>query len=913
MPYKTEELTPTKGGILSPNLSAEKTGVRNYVRKVQLRRSFDKEIRREGDAFFKPTRNDPYIDQAYPCRDENNLPIEVPITQIHAAINPNGLDLTIVATPTKLLSMIRTTNAFYFNKPNTDADYFGAAIIKADTALKEFRVPNDWTDNNPNPFLAGYTIQIVESAANDGVYTVAADAVYDGGADETVITVLEVIPADFTVGALAFDGVINELRDDVGVDVSEHLYYFERFDRWVELATGFSEEGHRWEIETLGNFTVFNNGVDPLYILDLRSFRARPIYELREQGIVRVDTIGQFNGVLMLGNVTELDSDDLEKLMIGADPTNPDPYGAYDSFTTEVRTQFKVVTGVQSRPDKWAPSFIGSIAERSRLLILRWRPLSLNIGDELVISGAGVLGGDLITKIFAIGVPTFAPRAPDVPGTGYTTTTDVPTFSDGKGFGLTVDVVEVAGEITLITINQTGNGYLAGEVITIDAGGQDATMTIGFTDATGITIGEKADRTIEDRVVQKLENLSLAPNPASYELLDKSDAVLRIIAVRDRVAIFKSNSIFIGQPTGDVVNPFNFTQTYRGDRTPFWRWTVVNIEEDYVVYAGANAFYRYNLTTQKPTELPKLSIASKLFLDNSVIAEMEQVYAFNCDVTREVWFMFPAAEKLIGIGGLAWDVRFNSVSEIDHYYTAGTNARIERNEIVEEEPSVRDRNRVEETVTLLGETFGAIKIYGRTNEPRSELGGKEKLYVRGALFTDDTKLTQVGTTVTSDLDFFGAEMVGRFIMWPDKSFVEITAFVGKREVTVDSGEDQAAVANVGIYVSEYDSWFLAGWGSFKTNFNEKDLRSYVLLGGSDNETSDMRIQLYGTTNPNDDEDEGLVCEKILSPMIKQNFLPAFLRFTYLRDKVTISGRCDASISGRLFEIAVRKSRSIVRS
>lgn len=63
-------------------------------------------------------------------------------------------------------------------------------------------------------------------------------------------------------------------------------------------------------------------------------------------------------------------------------------------------------------------------------------------------------------------------------GTGYTTATAVPT-TGGSGNGCVVNITDDgAGGVQDITINQGGTGYLVGDTLTIDAGGQDATFMV---------------------------------------------------------------------------------------------------------------------------------------------------------------------------------------------------------------------------------------------------------------------------------------------------------------------------------------------------------------------------------------------------------------------------------------------------
>jgi len=63
-------------------------------------------------------------------------------------------------------------------------------------------------------------------------------------------------------------------------------------------------------------------------------------------------------------------------------------------------------------------------------------------------------------------------------GTGYTTTTGVTTIG-GNGVGLILDIVDDgSGGVLSFTIVNGGSGYAQGDIVTIDAGNQDATITI---------------------------------------------------------------------------------------------------------------------------------------------------------------------------------------------------------------------------------------------------------------------------------------------------------------------------------------------------------------------------------------------------------------------------------------------------
>jgi hypothetical protein len=88
--------------------------------------------------------------------------------------------------------------------------------------------------------------------------------------------------------------------------------YFEEPSRWQIIGEGFSENGRRWEVSSIDGETVFNNSVDLPVSYRVEWRFVKPLYELREQGVVSVGTIAEFNGILLCGDVTELTETDLD-------------------------------------------------------------------------------------------------------------------------------------------------------------------------------------------------------------------------------------------------------------------------------------------------------------------------------------------------------------------------------------------------------------------------------------------------------------------------------------------------------------------------------------------------------------------------------------------------------------------------
>jgi hypothetical protein len=89
------------------------------------------------------------------------------------------------------------------------------------------------------------------------------------------------------------------------------------------------------------------------------------------------------------------------------------------------------------------------------------------------------LKSDILNTISGTGVPTTTTLT--APGTGYTNLTGIAcTGGTGNGFG--VDIVTAGNAVVSYTISTAGTGYTVGDVLTIAAGGNNATITINAID-----------------------------------------------------------------------------------------------------------------------------------------------------------------------------------------------------------------------------------------------------------------------------------------------------------------------------------------------------------------------------------------------------------------------------------------------
>ena len=91
--------------------------------------------------------------------------------------------------------------------------------------------------------------------------------------------------------------------------------YVEDFaQEWVKIGDGYSPNGSRWEVEQVGDDIVFNNGFDLPVSYRLVDLEVTPLYELRERGVASVGSITSFNDVLMLHDIRQIKSTDVNAI-----------------------------------------------------------------------------------------------------------------------------------------------------------------------------------------------------------------------------------------------------------------------------------------------------------------------------------------------------------------------------------------------------------------------------------------------------------------------------------------------------------------------------------------------------------------------------------------------------------------------
>lgn len=91
--------------------------------------------------------------------------------------------------------------------------------------------------------------------------------------------------------------------------------YFAVPTRWQIIGSGFSSQGRRWEAVDVNGSTVFSNGVDLPVEYRVEYWETKPLYELREQGVISLGAIGQDSSILIGADVTEIEITDVDTVL----------------------------------------------------------------------------------------------------------------------------------------------------------------------------------------------------------------------------------------------------------------------------------------------------------------------------------------------------------------------------------------------------------------------------------------------------------------------------------------------------------------------------------------------------------------------------------------------------------------------
>jgi hypothetical protein len=315
--HKPITLTPKDGGKLATDVSGNEVGLQNYRVKRDWRRFLDRELRREGHDYFLPNRDASsgtlvtgnwthqdsapyyYLVTGFIVGNTYQWDVGNSTSMTEQSVVGNGrlfpgpgpvTDTRFVATRTSYYLWKTVVGGEPVPFPITDRIYeFQNQILAAPEPVNLLIMARS---QQKTAVIAGTPTTLYRFfTTSEGGYVEDVDSFtyWDDYADDYVVEAS-------TPEAYADD------------------YFEDNAGGWEVIGSGFSAEGYRWEAVPLGGDVVFNNGVDLPVVYGLNEFEVTPLYELRENGVLSVRTITEFNSTLLLMDVTQAKEDAFDSL-----------------------------------------------------------------------------------------------------------------------------------------------------------------------------------------------------------------------------------------------------------------------------------------------------------------------------------------------------------------------------------------------------------------------------------------------------------------------------------------------------------------------------------------------------------------------------------------------------------------------
>lgn len=299
---------------------------------------------------------------------------------------------------------------------------------------------------------------------------------------------------------------------------------------------------------------------------------------------------------------------------------------------------------------------------------------------------------------------------------------------------------------TTLTMDFPSESFIAGDkVVVIGAGtaGGNLYTTVSSVSGTSLVLDDATPTATTSALVQRQSAIG---SISGYDdLADDASGILKMAELMGQLVIYKDTSSFLAKYTGIASAPFQFTRmpTSPG-RTLYYKNSLTVVDGKHHIYAGRNAFYRFDLQTRQPRELPILDACSDVFFDdpNVNISNTDSIFSSLNPSTKEIWFTFPSstADK-----SLCLDIRYNTASTTSIDITAAAAVKRPTLNIVPVET---------EDWFVMGTANGTVLIYGNVDQPLVQWSDKSEIFYRRSSKVDLVSTEDYTSTLSAGLSDF---------------------------------------------------------------------------------------------------------------------------------------------------------------
>lgn len=463
----------------------------------------------------------------------------------------------------------------------------------------------------------------------------------------------------------------------VGASATKIKYFDTASPGWTTIAT-VATSALPWQAVSLSNVLILNRGVvgELPYTYEVGDVAALPLYEAREQGIASAGRIDSYNGFLFLGDIVEIQADQLTTFMAG-----------YSSFTVastsakvanfsisapaDNRVQFNVTTGgstitatLPTMTPLAAPFYVWIAKADAGVGTVATSPL---VDDEVVvldsINDIALVwwnGSRWVARVFPSGtIPSTTPYGipPDEILQHIPDEQAWSELGEPKNWAPLLGATMAAAS-TIIYLPFIPQNWVAGQTrVAVVGGGPDGGTLGGQTDSPdGIlitAIGAFSAANMGYAITLETTTDTANTYPLHVDVLRWQDVsaftgkqrlgngsrITAMFPLNGQQIISHEHGFFVNRFTANLDAPMALREKYQGANVPMNGDCIAAYNSELIIYPthGRN-FYSFDGIAD-PIIHRLCDDAKDLFFDDLV--DTDRIWAVNNPLTQELWFLRP--------------------------------------------------------------------------------------------------------------------------------------------------------------------------------------------------------------------------------------------------------------------------------
>jgi hypothetical protein len=664
----------------------------------------------------------------------------------------------------------------------------------------------------------------------------------------------------------------------------------------------FEGGAYRWEFVEIRNHLIINNGIDLPIVYKSEYDLAYPLYGLRENGVMSVGTIANFQDRLFCGDLTVISS--------GFDnwfEQASDPYATFTSshpllgVIQTQRYQYRIVYSAEGDPKL----FNAGIEEGSSIISESGGlpgTLTVNSSGEYLFNytydfaidtpaslyqerNFGIFGGDEHVGLFldSLGAIKFDDE-------NFTSQNRVEALKrlDAKFPGRNASIGSAFP-------NDAGD-FLESEIL-VEQISAIETSGIFFEKLTGKNLKFINKDGANIQILDPHTGLPLAGGtysmvlrpyaeqtrrPAQFqEFSQDGTRILKMKELADKLVVYRDSGFFFLTNSNSTLQPFAVDPRYTGGRNADFRNTVIQVSGNHHLFMGNSGVYKISRSSTEPQPVGTFELGPTFW--QMVPPELSEfVYAVDNPVTREIFINCPLGYKK--------NSKDEYVDDFGDKLAEGVQPILDWGVIA--------YDYINETLSQIDASFTSCAVIRKPKVNR--IGPEQSWFIMGVHQGTTASEIYVGTQWREDPQYGG-----------------VLVRYGYGPPIYGNTEPYRIYNRIGYgYLSKIRSGLI----DFGDSFSDKEVRSYVLELSSKYQVAPIRVKISTTTAPQGTEQvetmsvvDGVTYDYVTLNQLKdENMIPLYLRAPYIRDEISVLPQYETS-SANYIDTGYVKEQTMVNS